>query len=1038
MRWATLFICASLMCLNTIAASSALVKNNSQIASNQRQVDQILAAERQRVEARNRLEREADERRLIALENPAQTPSDSLWKGFRTSFPYHIQVLALSEPHAADQSRTLIVSEPPPHVTLGQILSCVGNLLINHQVKQLPVGYGGWVRDVVISLKGNRQEIASILSRLNQRLFFTSYKSYALPLPLKLDRLTDNLDLKVTAAEVKHWTVDVNQNFIPIEGGDSLPLAKLFAQPGCGVYRSLQRGLIGWWIPDGYTLNDCRVQARQFTLDSDLIVGALANSKGMLVLGRERVAPVELLPPLRVETLELLANVQRGQAGALAQSYERTRPFAGVVAPIPRNELGVRWTSADWAPIYLSPVLRDTEYGSLLNIADQLLKGWSNDGETQYFNFDYPKPGPWPPSVLARSLLEGNLTYNWNTRGAGYTVSYKDYEALALNRTGALPISYIPDGIAGDSKLYPQILAELSEDRAYEYFARISDLNLVRVVQYAVAYQIFSAFNIARSAQPVRRSDFEDRELERLMNELLMEIRRATEEQTNALVNEILSSKYFQRDIQSHLSESRIVYERGLLAEGLKPSSKDYEDKLRVKLDKRREALNESFFKMIKGELELAKLDKAKIPPFSAALSVFAGLRNLPERYTATASAKTDGWIHTPVVVLSTNLGRMTGMIGGHNLNAKVTKFKVSNQVGRNKADYDPDGNVYVNPLDVGKVRRVLRSLERDNFDNRVTAREIAERLRAELPMINDALLRTMRAAMNLPPSPPNPPRSAAVAGAVDNFGWGRAQLPSAKQIKMTSDLIDGRQTIPDLQIVERNPDGSFLIKHHPRSQPLSATSLEDAVDILIALRQRNPLTSRSVSLELRGMQQQEGYAFMQSYKSRAVDGKIPGEISGIFNNSPKEASMIKLIGKQRFDYSKAKVGQPKIERLGTGQFEGTIEIEAPSLNGSDTVGRIGVRLRFAERAPRGAVNSFFQRLVEFIETLLRDAKYRLNSMRFNFRLNQEIKRISRETGVDVEVIRHQFNSSYGDLFFVRTEEKDGNRAPDNATGPSE
>jgi hypothetical protein len=91
-------------------------------------------------------------------------------------------------------------------------------------------------------------------------------------------------------------------------------------------------------------------EARQFVLDSDLVLGAVAGEKGVLVLGRERVAPLGVLPPLRVETLELLNGIRDDQ---LAQSYQRGHPLATLVTK-----------GKDWAPIYLSAALRTRNWGA--------------------------------------------------------------------------------------------------------------------------------------------------------------------------------------------------------------------------------------------------------------------------------------------------------------------------------------------------------------------------------------------------------------------------------------------------------------------------------------------------------------------------------------------------------------------------------------------------------------------------------------------------------------------------------------------------
>jgi hypothetical protein len=355
--------------------------------------DRIIDAESKRVEAQSLAERKQAERMLMLRDMPAQTPSEALLQGFRHTFPFHIQVLALSDA-APDGSRTLIISEPPPHVTLEQILLTIGDAILGHDVKPHEVGYDGWVKDVVIKLKGNDDEVSVLLSALNRQLFFTSYKSYVMPLPVKVTPQKYDLDLKVTASEIRSWIVNEQERFIPVEGGEALTLAQLSSRSPAGVYSCRRRGLVAWWIPKGASVRDSRIEARQFALDSDLIVGAISNGSGILALGRERIVPVDILPPLRVETLMLLADVQQGQAGELKQSYERTRPFAG-------RTLDGR----DWAPILLSPELRDTEYGSLLNITDQLLKGWSNNGVVRYTGFEYPQPERWPfPKPLFEML----------------------------------------------------------------------------------------------------------------------------------------------------------------------------------------------------------------------------------------------------------------------------------------------------------------------------------------------------------------------------------------------------------------------------------------------------------------------------------------------------------------------------------------------------------------------------------------------------------------------------------------------------------
>ena len=91
------------------------------------------------------------------------------------------------------------------------------------------------------------------------------------------------------------------------------------------------------------------------------------------------------------------------------------------------------------------------------------------------------------------------LTYNWNTKGAAYVVKYNEFDVVALNRTGSLPVTYIPEGI--DHSEIPLEKVRECEEKFYDFFSSQKDPNLVRVVQYAAIYQMFSAFDVTAYGQ---------------------------------------------------------------------------------------------------------------------------------------------------------------------------------------------------------------------------------------------------------------------------------------------------------------------------------------------------------------------------------------------------------------------------------------------------------------------------------------------------------------------------------------------------------
>src|SRR4051812_38724251 len=79
---------------------------------------------------------------VTAQENPD-------WKAFRAAHPLHTQVIALSGPDAA-KARTLIVAEPPPHVTAEAVEKLGAGFVLGVEVATHKLGYDGWVKDLVV------------------------------------------------------------------------------------------------------------------------------------------------------------------------------------------------------------------------------------------------------------------------------------------------------------------------------------------------------------------------------------------------------------------------------------------------------------------------------------------------------------------------------------------------------------------------------------------------------------------------------------------------------------------------------------------------------------------------------------------------------------------------------------------------------------------------------------------------------------------------------------------------------------------------
>lgn len=399
------------------------------------------------------------------------------WSRYRHHRPFHAQEVAVSEPDAKG-CRTIILSEPPPGTTKDSF-QAVHPSLANLVARQHPVGVDGFTEDFVGALPAmSDEELAEVSSRLHMVLFGTAYRARLAPVgapsPWK-----GPLDVEVRPAELHQWVLGADATFWPVDGGPRERANDLFDPSQTGVYVSATPGLVLWSFPKKGNFAEQRANVRIFGVESDLVLGAMADDDTVVVIGRERVAPVDVLPPLRFESVQILATTSLHQ---LAQSYERTQVFAGTLS-----------NGKDWAPILLSPAIVDTEIGSVLNIADQLLKRWSMAKKVDYERFAYPdEPADGPFAAPISEVLEADVvTFNWNTARTGALTPLSDGKALYwMHRTGALNVSYIPAD-------RPDSRTASYEDKARDFFARQADVHLVRAVQHAALFQAFRQLGVS-------------------------------------------------------------------------------------------------------------------------------------------------------------------------------------------------------------------------------------------------------------------------------------------------------------------------------------------------------------------------------------------------------------------------------------------------------------------------------------------------------------------------------------------------------------
>ena len=206
----------------------------------------------------------------------------------------------------------------------------------------------------------------------------------------------------------------------------------------------------------------------------------------------------------------------------------------------------------------------------------------------------------------------GSLTYNWNTKGAGFHSDFGRVTCLALNRTGALPVTYLPEGVGG-----PPLSVAAAEDKAYNYFSSLGDPNLTRVVQYAALYQIFSAFDVARSSKPVPADSYPAELLEAMTTELNNSLKTASDAELQKIAEQLMPSirlsleETISSSMKAHVEDVKKEINQLLLSKGYRPGTKEYADNFDFLLSdwkkKQEESVRQNLTNLIKEQLTLAK-----------------------------------------------------------------------------------------------------------------------------------------------------------------------------------------------------------------------------------------------------------------------------------------------------------------------------------------------------------------------------------------------------------------------------------------------
>ena len=516
------------------------------------------------------------------------------------------------------------------------------------------------------------------------------------------------MNYSISAEELQSWLLDSGEQFYSEESKTPKSLSELLNSNATGIYFSDQPGFVLWLMNANLDVNRFLHDGRKFSLDADLIVGAIDNAKEskydrkVAIIGRERSIPIYELPALNTDMLLMLATTKYSE---LHQSYERNHLLAG---KLPRGK--------DFAPILLSPELWHTEYGSLLNITDQFLKSWSENGGIAYENFPYPKPNHWTfnKGVFTDLNSNGSLTYNWNTAGAGYYITPTDdcpYRIFAVNRTGSLPVSYIPEGVTDidqNNKIFK------AEEKAYNFFSHLNNPELVRVVQYASFYQIMQYIQPTILGENIHKLNIYDISHQSLdQNEQKVKDAFKTAQITKQHI-----VKYYDKQLRSYFGSQYAnlpsSYRNQLCNEEATPK---YNKLITAQSSVRsRIAENNDTHSFLSPFLFV----EDALQDFNQIYQIVP-IKTARDEYVQENQYSSSNWIKCPTIVQSWSIKDSASWIGGHNLNSSVTPIILDNEIKQGhyyvSSGKGSQKTITVNPQDYNKITPdFLRIVNRTNI----------------------------------------------------------------------------------------------------------------------------------------------------------------------------------------------------------------------------------------------------------------------------------------------------------------------------------
>ena len=402
---------------------------------------------------------------------------EQTWREFRAIHPFSFQTVALK--HKGDTC-VFVMSEPNnwvKEIDLRQLFDKYEGQLTK---KYQPYGIDGRLTDAVGCVKLDSLQFPQFEKEVFNLLYCTDYK----PFYTDLDHPAEHVFFSGVSLNYSYSWERLNSNRFLVQFPNdsisemSIPRLCNFGMTKTNdIFYSKHRGFIVWVIAENIDYqNDSSflVNARKFALDSDLICGTYRSMNRIAIIGREREVPVNILPPLRSETILSIAS----------ETEDLYLVFN-------KDSIKVINDTLNATPINMSSMLNDTELGNLMVMTDIFLKSWSENGKVKEYIINYPQPNSYPfPYGVAHELGDSTrLLWNIENVEAGYPGFYP------IIKTGSLPPTYW----SANNNL--EMKQNAINNIAYSYFGRLNCPDLVRVVMYTTLYGIFHGFGTKHSAK---------------------------------------------------------------------------------------------------------------------------------------------------------------------------------------------------------------------------------------------------------------------------------------------------------------------------------------------------------------------------------------------------------------------------------------------------------------------------------------------------------------------------------------------------------